>query len=77
MAMDCIGNIMDDMTELNPTEASRIYTFPGGDRVTLTHVTHLLVRPSGSHRLKTADGRLHIVPAGWIHIELDTSAWTL
>ncbi len=66
-----------ELTALNPTEASRTYTFPGGDKITLTNVTALLVRPSGNHRLQTGDGRLHIVPAGWIHIEIDAKAFTV
>ena len=66
-----------EMTELNPPERSRTYTFPQGESVTLKDVTHFLARESGTHRLKTKDGRLHIVPTGWIHIEIDAEEWSL
>jgi hypothetical protein len=66
-----------EMIEINPPEASRTYTFPGGEQVVLHTVTHILVRESGTHRLRTADGKLHIVPAGWLHIEIDAKDWTL
>lgn len=64
------------MIELNPVELQRTYTFDSGASVTLKDVTHFLNRPT-NHRLKTADGKLHIVPTGWIHIEIDTTAWTV
>lgn len=66
-----------ELTELTPPEHSRTYTFPGGETVRLTNVTHFLARESGTHRLKTGDGRLHIVPAGWLHIEIEAEGWTL
>lgn len=40
-------------------------------------VTHLAVSPSGTHRLKTQDGKLHIVPIGWLHIEIIADSWSL
>lgn len=46
-------------------------------KVVLENVTELVVRESGRHRLKTADGKLHIVPVGWIHVEIDASEWTV
>jgi hypothetical protein len=58
-------------------EKERIYYFPGGNKVQLKNVTELIVRDSGTHRLKTADNKLHIVPIGWIHIEIDESEWTV
>jgi len=67
---------MEKMTELKPTEKSRTYTFPGGERITLGPVTHFLALPSGTHRLKTADGKPHIVPVGWLHVEIETESWT-
>ena len=66
-----------ELTELNPPERSRTYTFPGGETVRLENVTHFLARESGTHRLKTSDGRLHIVPKGWLHIELEADRWTV
>jgi hypothetical protein len=66
-----------DLTKLTEPETLRVYTFPGGETVKLTNVTHFLARPSGTHRLMTADGRLHIVPVGWIHIEIEAKAFSL
>lgn len=68
---------MIELTELNPIEKNRTYTFPGGEKVALKDVTHFLARDSGTHRLKTADGKLHIVPVGWLHIEIEAVAFTL
>lgn len=67
-----IGNA----TVFTPPEKTRTYRFPCGEAVVLHDVTELVVRPSGTHRLKTADGKSHIVPTGWIHIELDIENWT-
>jgi hypothetical protein len=67
---------MNAMIELSPAEATRTYRFPGGETVVLKDVTHFLNRPT-NHRLKTADGKLHIVPTGWIHVEIDAKEWTL
>lgn len=68
---------MEESKAVKLKEKKRIYTFPQGDKVILENVTELIVRESGNHRLKTADGNLHIVPAGWIHIEIDDSEWTV
>ncbi|MDU4694236.1 MAG: hypothetical protein E6Y08_00345 [Paenibacillus sp.] len=58
-------------------ESSRTYFFPNGSKVVLLNVIELIVRDSGTHRLKTADNKLHIIPVGWIHIEIDESEWTV
>lgn len=68
---------MIEMTKLNPPERSRTYHFPGDEKITLTNVTDFLARESGTHRLKTGDGHLHIVPGGWLHVEIDADGWTL
>lgn len=68
---------MIELTKLNPEERSRTYTFPNGETVTLANVTHFLARESGTHRLQTADGKLHIVPVGWVHIEIDSPVFTV
>lgn len=68
---------MDNPNAVKLNEKSRIYVFPGGDTITLTNVVELIVRPSNSHRLKTGDGKLHIIPSGWIHIEIDADNWTV
>jgi hypothetical protein len=64
-------------TKFNPPEKERIYYFPNNEKVVLKEVKELVVRPSGTHRLKTADGKSHIIPTGWIHIELDIEDWTV
>lgn len=68
---------MIELTKLDPQEKTRLYTFPGGEQVKLENVTHFLARDSGTHRLKTADGRLHIVPLGWLHIAIEAEAFTV
>lgn len=60
-------------------EDIRTYDFGLGKRVMLKNVIELIVRSSGSHRLRTADGKLHIIPTGWIHVEIVDSIkkdWT-
>lgn len=66
-----------ELTKLNPAEKSRTYSFPNGEKVTLNDVTHFLARESGTHRLQTADGKLHIVPVGWLHVEIDAASFTV
>jgi hypothetical protein len=65
------------MTKISPPEKRRVYHFANGEKVELMNVVGVCVRPSGTHRLETADGRKWIVPAGWLAIELDMEAWTL
>ncbi len=65
-----------DFVELQPIEKSRKYTFPSGATVELEAVKRLAVSESGTHRIETADGIKHIVPSGWIHIEIVTDEWT-
>ena len=65
------------VTKFDPAEKSRTYVFPNGSVVVLKDITELIVRPSGTHRLKTADGHSHIIPAGWIHIELEINDWSV
>lgn len=62
---------------LTPPEKSRTYHFPKGEKVVLQNVTHFLSRPSGTHRLKTADGKHWIVPVGWLGIELEVENFTV
>jgi hypothetical protein len=64
-----------EMTKLR-AEQSRTYAFPGGHTVKLEKVTHFAA-PGSTHRLKTADGKLHIVNAGWLHIAIEADDWTL
>ena len=55
---------------------NRTYMFPGGHRVDLKDVVSINVSKSGTHRLNTEDGKKHIVPPGWIHIEFEAEDWT-
>lgn len=70
------GPSMDEATAL--TEKIRTYDF-GAHSVTLHNVTELVVRPSGTHRVKTADGNLHVIASGWLAIHIDDGGkdWTV
>ena len=50
-------------------ESKRRYIFDDIN-IELENVTEIIVSHSGNHRIKTADGKLHIIPLGWIHIEI-------
>ena len=50
-------------------ESRRKYIFIGAN-VELEDVTEIIVSSSNNHRLKTANGKLHIVAPNWIHIEI-------
>lgn len=59
-------------------EITRTYTFPDGSRITIEAVRELQISASDNHRLKTADGRLHVVRGTWIHIEIQSEkGWEL
>lgn len=58
-------------------ESKRVYRFPNNETVVLEKVIELIVSTSGNHRLKTADNKLHIIPTGWIHIEIHEKEWTV
>lgn len=67
---------MSELTFIAVNEQSRTYTFPGGYKVALEGVVGINVSNSGTHRIDTKDGKKHIVPTGWIHIEFDADRWT-
>lgn len=50
-------------------ESKRKYTF-SNTYITLENVTEIMVSNSNNHKIKTADGKLHIISSGWIHIEI-------
>ncbi len=62
--------------DLKNGERSRTYIFAAG-KFTVENVARICVRPSGSHRLETKDGRKFIVAAGWIVIEVVAEEWSL
>lgn len=66
-----------DQTPIQLTEKTRVYDF-GDQQVQLDDVRELIVRDSGTHRVRTADGQLHIIAPGWlaIHIDDDGNDWT-
>lgn len=66
---------MGNEIELDPPETMRRYNFPGGDIVVLFNVVKIRVTDT-THRLETAEGMKHIVPNGWIHIEIEVPEWT-
>ena len=75
---------ISEMTELDPVERSRTYVFSRcydglqfDDKTTFYDVTHLYVSDSGTHRLLTADGKLHIVPSEWKYITIEADDWTV
>lgn len=57
-------------------ERARTYVWPNAVTNTIQNVTHICARPSGSHRLQTADGLKHIVPSGWIQLVIDADEWS-
>jgi hypothetical protein len=68
---------MIEMTALDPKELSRTYHWADGFTLTLNDVTHFNARNSGTHRLQTLDGKLHIVNTGWRHIVIDAKSFTV
>jgi hypothetical protein len=54
----------------------RTYHFPNGAKVELKGVQSINVSPSNTHRLNTKDGKKHIVPSGWVHIEFNAKDWS-
>lgn len=71
---------LDKAVAIPPTftrvqEQKRTYTFPNGS-ITLEGVTGISISKSGTHRINTSDGKKHIIPTGWLHIEFEASDWT-
>lgn len=73
-ATDTYGSL--EMVKLK-AEKTRTYIFAEGES-TFENVTHLAVSKRGTHRLRTHDGKFHIVRCGWLAISLDLpEGWTL
>lgn len=50
------------------SEASRTYNFGSKGFVKIDSPLKLSVSPSGGHRIFSADGKSHYIPAGWIQL---------
>jgi hypothetical protein len=79
MAHTVSGEQMEDLkfTEITNGEQSRRYHFAGGATFTVPNVARIAVRPSGTHRLETTDGKKYIIPGEWIAIEVVAEKWSL
>lgn len=64
-------------TPIKLDEKERTYHYFGGETLSFQNVTELIVRDSGSHRLKTADDNIHIVLPGFIAITIGEKEWTI
>ena len=62
---------MNNKNEMTLKETERIYHFPKGERVVLKEVRKIVIEPSGTHKIKTADGKRHIIKPDWLSIEID------
>jgi hypothetical protein len=69
--------MIPEIKKLDRPEKTRTYTFPNGQLVHLCNVTAIGVSERGTHRLETADGKYHIVPPGWLHIEFEADGWSI
>lgn len=52
------------------TEAWRAYHFANGTYVRLDNPVRLNVADNGDHRVLAGDGRLHVIPYGWIRLQI-------
>ena len=65
---------MIEFVEVN--EQDRIYYFPQNETVEIENVISINVSKNGTHRINTSEGKKHIVPKGWLHIEFNAEKWT-
>lgn len=49
------------------SEISRVYTFPGGEKVVINEPMQLAISNNG-HRIFDSEENCHYVPKGWIHL---------
>jgi hypothetical protein len=64
-----------EFKDIVPAEPMRTYIYPNG-AVSFKMVNRVCVRPSGTHRLETLDGKKHIVQAGWLAITFEADHWS-
>ena len=76
MAEEKVSDDTLTFVPIDPPEKTRRYLYPGGNIIALENVTAVCVRPSGTHRVETADGKKQIIAPGWLAIEIDTPKWT-
>lgn len=55
-------------------ERSRVYLFPGGDRIEIEGVVRAQASRHGNHQLTTLDGTVHVIPWGWISLSFPVEA---
>lgn len=65
-----------EMVRLTPHELTRTYHYPDGSKFSIQGVAAICIRPSGSNRIETSDGKKFIVLPGFIAVEIDTAEWT-
>ena len=67
-----------EMIELDYPELQRHYLYGDGSRLSYSNVTHFL-NSETTHRLRTADGFLHIIEksSGWRAIEIFAEEFTI
>lgn len=56
-------------------EQERTYIFPDKE-IAIANVVRVAVRPSGTHRLETAEGDKYIIQPGWRAIRLKMENWS-
>jgi hypothetical protein len=67
--------MVSKVIEFSPPESSRVYNFPGGERICFYDVVKITVLESGVHYVERIDGYTHeivktIVNTGWLTIEV-------
>lgn len=62
--------------QLDPPEKLRRYHFTKDSVIEFENVVRVEIRPSGKHRIETAEGRKAFVASGWLWMEIETDEWT-
>lgn len=67
---------MSQIEFVTVNEQTRTYNFSDGASVTIEGIVSINVSKSGTHRINTKDGKKHIIPPKWIHIEFNADKWS-
>lgn len=67
---------MIEWITLKYIERSRTYYFENDRKLRINNVVAVCVRQSGTHRLKTKEGKFWVIPATWLGIEIDCNEFT-